>query len=254
MDPELKPPLAGLLTDMGDDELILGHRDSEWCGRAPIIEEDIAFANIALDEIGHANLWYGLLAGLLGEDEQKYPDRLVFGRQPSGFRNLQMVELPDGDWAFTMLRQYLFDTGELVWLNALVESRYTPLADAAAKVRKEEIYHHRHTRAWVQRLSQGTDDSHRRMQQALEALWPYTGQMFKPLPQQEALAAAGLAPEAHLLRSAWEGLALPLFRECELQTPDGPGLAAGREEHTGHLKTLVAEMQSVARMDLQAEW
>ena len=254
MEAELKPALAALLTAIGDDELVLGHRDSEWCGRAPIIEEDIAFANIALDEIGHANLWYGLLAGLLGEDEATFPDRMVFTRPPSEFRSLQIVELPNGDWAFTMLRQYLFDTAELARLNALAESRYSPLADAAARVRKEEIYHHRHTRAWVQRLGQGTEESHSRLQQALEALWPYTGQIFQPYPEQEALAAAGIVPEAHLLQSAWEGLALPLFRECDLQAPAGPGLAAGREEHTGHLKTLVAEMQSVARIDLQAEW
>jgi ring-1,2-phenylacetyl-CoA epoxidase subunit PaaC len=110
MNPDLKAALAAQLLVMADDELVLGHRDSEWCGHAPILEEDIAFANIALDEIGHAVTWYGLLADLKGQDRETYPNRLVYHRDMLDFRCVQMVEQPKGDWAFSMLRQYLFDT------------------------------------------------------------------------------------------------------------------------------------------------
>src|SRR5262249_24761260 len=152
----MKPPLRDVLADyllaLADDELILGHRDSEWCGHAPILEEDIAFANLALDEIGHARVWYGLLGDLLSKDPETYPDELVYRRDASEFRCAQFVELPKGDWAFSMLRQYLFDSIEAMRLEALTESSYQPLADAAAKMRPEEMYHLRHTSAWVRRL------------------------------------------------------------------------------------------------------
>ena len=151
--------LNDYILSLADDELILGHRDSEWCGHAPILEEDIAFANLALDEIGHANLWYGLLAGILEQDPLTYPDQLVYFRRPNDYRNIQMVELPNGDWAFSMLRQYLLDAAELVRLNALAQSQFIPLAEVAAKILKEELYHHRHSSAWVRRLGLGTATS-----------------------------------------------------------------------------------------------
>src|SRR5215471_16608308 len=142
------PALPTYLLALADDELLLGHRDSEWTGHAPILEEDIAFANLAQDEIGHAALWYGLLRNLDGSD----PDRLIFFREPGAFRNAQLVELPKGDWAFSMLRQYLFDAAESVRLPLLAVSTHRPLAEAAAKIRPEELYHLRHTQAWIQRL------------------------------------------------------------------------------------------------------
>ena len=126
---------------LADDELILGQRDSEWTGHAPILEEDIAFSNIAQDELGHATIWYGLLSELTGEE----PNELVFFRDFDDFRNVTLVELPNGDWAFSMLRQYLFDAFEMVRLSQLLESLYRPVAEAAAKIRMEELYHYRHT-------------------------------------------------------------------------------------------------------------
>jgi len=111
--------LRELLIALGDDELVLGHRASEWCGQAPILEEDIAFANLALDEIGHANLWYRLLASLEGKDKERYPDQIVFWREAADIRNAQLVELPNGDWAFSILRHYLFDSAESERLKAL---------------------------------------------------------------------------------------------------------------------------------------
>ena len=155
MKADLKEALAHKLLAMADDELVVGHRNSEWTGHAPILEEDIAFTNIALDEIGHAKIWYQLLADLVGENPETYPDKLVFHREATEYRNIQMVELPIGDWAFTIVRQYLLDAAEFVRLGELVQSQYQPMAEAAAKIRKEEIYHYRHTHAWLQRLGLG---------------------------------------------------------------------------------------------------
>jgi ring-1,2-phenylacetyl-CoA epoxidase subunit PaaC len=246
--------LVSLLLSMGDDEFILGHRDSEWCGAAPILEEDIAFANIALDELGHAKIWYTLIGTLVGEDSETYPDRLAFKRDPADFRNLQMVELPNGDWAFSMLRQYLFDAFEIVHLDALKNSTFLPISEAAAKIRKEEAYHYRHTHAWVLRLGQGTEESQQRIQQALNELWPFTFQMFSPRPGDAELVKAGYYTPQNQLQKSWEARVLPLLESCGLQLPDISELQKSREQHTKHLHLLLDEMQSVARLDPQAEW
>ncbi|MEJ2559023.1 MAG: phenylacetate-CoA oxygenase subunit PaaC, partial [Anaerolineae bacterium] len=216
MNPDMREAMDHKLLSMADDELILGHRDSGWTGHAPILEEDIAFANIALDEIGHAKIWYTLLANLVGEDRDTYPDRLVFFRGSSDYRNVQLVELPNGDWAFSMLRQYLFDAAEMIRLEQLVHSEYPSLAEAAAKIRKEEIYHYRHTHAWTQRLGLGTDESHRRLQDALNQIWPYTLQLFEPLPDEPLLVEADFVPAPGQLRSAWLSLVGPCLEEAGL--------------------------------------
>ncbi len=144
MDNQLTQALAARLLAMADDELILGHRLSEWTGHAPILEEDIAFANIAQDEIGHAVIIWYTIRQELGE---KSPDQLAFFRDADAFRNAQLVELPKGDWAFSMMRQYLFDTWEMLNLTGLQQSQYQPIAEAAVKMRPEEMYHYRHTHA-----------------------------------------------------------------------------------------------------------
>jgi ring-1,2-phenylacetyl-CoA epoxidase subunit PaaC len=251
---DLKPALSRYLLGLADDELILGHRASEWCGYAPILEEDIAFANIALDEIGHASVWYGLLAELEGKDIQRYPDHLIYLRPVQDYRNIQMVELPNGDWAFSILRQYLFDTAEAVRLEALQASAYFPLGDAAAKMKAEEVYHQRHTRAWVQRLGLGTEESNLRMQTALEALWPYTAQLFTDGREAPRLIESGWVPEPESLRTEWEGKAIPFLQECALIPPEGDLPRLARHEHTPHLSVLLEDMQSVARLEPDGEW
>lgn len=252
MDEAARAALAERLLAMADDELILAHRNSEWAGHAPILEEDIAFANIALDELGHAVLWYGLLGELTGDE----PDRLAFFRRPGEYRNCQLVELPRGDWAFSMVRQYLFDAAEHVTLGHLTAGSYSPLAEAAAKIATEEGYHLRHTSLWLRRLGLGTEESHRRAQKALDALWPYARQLFAPLPGDGLLVAAGMLPDAALLRREWEALVRLFLAECDLTISDGalPLRAIPRAEHTEHLMVLLAEMQSVARLDPAAEW
>jgi ring-1,2-phenylacetyl-CoA epoxidase subunit PaaC len=254
VDPELQSALAALLLAAGDDELILGHRNSEWCGQAPILEEDIAFANLALDEIAHAQAWYELHAGLVGEDPQTYPDRLVYFRAADDFRCLRLVELPRGDWAFSMLRQYFFDLYENIYLRELSASTYPPLAETAARLRKEEVYHLRHARAWIVRLGLGTDESHSRLQAALDALWPYTQQLFLPGPGESALSAAGIAPERSRVQQDWMEQAHALVQECELQMPAAGEPPASRREHISGFKVLIDELQSVARLDPEAVW
>lgn len=246
--------LAEALLALADDELILGHRASEWCGHAPLLEEDIAFANLALDEIGHAGLWYTRLADLRGEDSARYPDQLVYFRSPSEYRNLQFVELPRGDWAFSLLRQYLFDAAEALRLAALGQSAYRPVAEIARKIQTEEIYHLRHSQAWVKRLSLGTPESHRRMQAALDELWPYTDQVFAPLPGEELLVEENILPASAILDVTWNSQLMTFLQTCELDVPKIDRLRLGRSEHTPHLKALLAEMQSVARLDPAAGW
>ena len=255
MNRDLKEALVHKLLAMADDELILGHRDSEWTGYAPILEEDIAFANIALDELGHAKIWYRLLAELAGKDPETFPEQLVFFRDAPEYCSAQLVELPKGDWAFTILRQYMFDAAEPVHLEGLLDSWYPPLAQAAAKIRAEEIYHYRHTCAWVQRLGLGTEESHRRTQHALNQLWYFAYQLFQPLPDGHLLIEAGLVPELGRLRSAWEGLVRPQLETGALQVPeDAVPFTVQRDQYTEHRVSLLREMQKVARLIPGARW
>jgi ring-1,2-phenylacetyl-CoA epoxidase subunit PaaC len=240
------PALAEAVLALADDELILAHRNSEWTGHAPILEEDIAFANLALDEMGHAQLWLQRVQDLTG----RLPDHLAFFREAPAFRCAQIVELPKGDWAFSMLRQYLFDAAEAVRLPALAESQWKPLAETALKIHTEERYHYRHTSAWVTRLGLGTTESHSRMQSALEALWPYALQLFVPLGAEASLVAHGFLPASADLQPAWEALVLAHLAAAGLTVPTTRLPAAtDRTTHTPYLPSLLAEMQEVARLE-----
>ncbi|MBB5235020.1 1,2-phenylacetyl-CoA epoxidase subunit PaaC [Deinococcus budaensis] len=239
------------LTALADDEIILAHRDGEWTGHAPILEEDIALANIAQDELGHAGMYLELRRTLDGSD----PDRLAFFRGADGYTNVRLVELPKGDWALTMLRQFLFDAYEALWLSAAQKSSYAPLAEVAAKAVREEKFHLQHTALWVERLALGTDESRRRTQNALDELWPHVAQLFAPLPGEADLVAAGMLPELEKVRASWESFVLPhLTEKCGLTLPMALAEASeGRDVHTEHLAPLLAEMQSVARQHANAE-
>ena len=261
MDQAEKQAFERYLLAMADDELILGHRNSEWCGHAPLLEEDIAFANIALDEIGHASTWYAILSEFTGKDPETHPDRLVYFRDASDFHSARLVELPNGDWAFSMLRQYLFDAYEMVKLRELERSRYLPLAGATAKIRKEELYHYRHTSAWIKRLGLGTEESHRRLQNALAALWPYTRQLFTPVAGEDLVVSSGFGSPSEVVEIAWREQVVPLLEESGLQlghlsnlVPDVSRYDGSRDQHTPHLKVLVRELQSVARLEPDSSW
>lgn len=254
MNAKQKAALAEYLIALADDELILGHRNSEWTGHAPILEEDIAFANLALDEIGHARLWYELAADLLGADRTRFPDQQVFFRPAADFRSLQLVELPKGDWAFSMLRQYLFDAFEQHRLAGLSESSHMPLAEIAVRVRNEELYHLRHTRAWVTRLGLGTEESQARMQAALDALWPYAHGLRAALPG-EADLPLGIVPASAALYPAWAAEVGAFLAEAGLRLPsETAAVQADRAVRSEYMQALVTEMQEVARLDPEAEW
>jgi ring-1,2-phenylacetyl-CoA epoxidase subunit PaaC len=246
--------LAGHLLAIGDDELILGHRNSEWCGHAPILEEDIAFANLALDEIGHASLWYGKAASLLGVDPDQYPDQMVYYREPGQYRNIQMVELPRGDWAFSMLRQFFMDALERSRLEKMLQLGLAPMSEAADKILREEQYHYRHSQAWTLRLSLGTEESHARVQSALEALWPYTLQPFLPQEGENELVASRIIPSPSEIRTGWDEMVLPHLQQCQLEIPSTERLELSRSQHTFHLKVLLTDLQMLTRSEPEAKW
>ncbi|MVN87905.1 phenylacetate-CoA oxygenase subunit PaaC [Deinococcus sp. HMF7620] len=238
------------LTALADDEIVLAHRGGEWTGHAPILEEDIALANMAQDELGHAGLYLGLRAELDGSDA----DRLAFFRDADGYTCARFVELPRGDWALTMLRHFLYDTFEALWLEAATRSTYAPLAAVAAKAVREEKFHVQHTALWVERLALGTPESLRRLQAALAELWPHVGQLFQPVDGEAELTQAGLLPELGAVQARWQDLVTRhLHGKCGLTLPTLPTEQAPRTVHTSHLAPLLAEMQAVARQHPDAE-
>lgn len=250
MNDDIRQALARQLLFWGDDELLLAHRNSEWIGYAPMLEEDIAIANIAQDELGHARVYYSLREGLTDEP----PDEVVFFRGAADFVNVQLVELPRGDWAVTMVRQFLFDAYEYLLLPRLAESAYRPLADGAVKMRNEEIYHLRHSELWVRRLGGGTAESQRRMQVAVDALWPLAWQLFGVGEETAVLMEAGIVPEMDALEADWLELTTNHLRAAGLTIPERRVQLPMRHEHSEHLAALVGDLQMVARLDREAEW
>jgi ring-1,2-phenylacetyl-CoA epoxidase subunit PaaC len=251
MDDKLRQALAEKLLEMADDEMILAQRDAEWTGHAPILEEDIAFANIALDEMGHAQTWYGLLAELTGQKVEQ----LIFFRPAAEFRNARLVELPKGDWAFTILRQYFFDAYERINLGGLIKSRYRPLAEAATKIRVEELYHYRHGESWVKRLGLGTEESNRRLQAAYEAMLPEVMPLVALRGRDLQLGEAGIIASPVEAGRAWDELVWPFLASAGIKLIERDVLFNSRRDlHTEHLEPLIAEMQFTARLDPQAEW
>jgi ring-1,2-phenylacetyl-CoA epoxidase subunit PaaC len=254
LDDEARRALFEYLLRHGDDRLVLGHRLSEWCGHGPVLEEDIALANIALDFVGQANH----LLQLAGEVEGKGRDEdaLAYFREAVAFRNLQLVELPKGDFGFTTVRGFLFDAYDVLFLEALQRSTHPQLAGIAAKAYKEARYHLRHSAEWVVKLGDGTEESHRRVQTALDELWRFTGQLFATDDVDRRLAAAGIAPDLASLEPRWRERVTSVVREARLTLPEAgpPMIGARRALHTEHLGHLLAEMQIVARSFPGATW
>lgn len=242
------------LLRIGDTTLILGHRDSEWCGHSPALEEDIALANVALDLIGQTQMWLSLAADVEGQGRSA--DDLAYLRDAWDFRNLLLVERPNGDFGNTLMRHFLFDVYHLELLKALTNSADARVADIAGKAVKEVSYHVERTSDLVVRLGDGTDESHRRMQAALDDLWPYVGEMFDADEKDKAVAAAGIAPDPASLRPAWEEAVRHVLGEATLTAPDGAFAHKGgkRGIHTEHLGYILAEMQFLQRAYPGASW
>lgn len=251
---KLKTALFNYLLGQGDDLLILGHRLSEWCGHAPVVEEDIALSNIALDCLGEANafLQYAGETEGMGRSE----DDLAFFRDATGFKNFQITELPIGDFAFTIARQFLFSSYSFILFGELQKSRLPKLAAIAAKALKEVKYHLRHTGEWVLRLGDGTEESHYRMQYALDELWVYTGELFLDEGTDRILIEEGYVPESRILKPVWQERVNDVLAKATLALPLEEHTAKGgrRGIHTEYLGHLLSEMQILARSYPGAKW
>jgi ring-1,2-phenylacetyl-CoA epoxidase subunit PaaC len=241
---------------LGDDALVLGHRLSQWSSRAPTLEEDIALSNLALDLIGQARLFYTLAGEMEGEGRSE--DDFAYFRDASAFRNVILVELPNGDFAQTMMRQLFFAAFMHPYFAAMAEgSTRAGFRDIAAKAVKEMAYHVRHAGDWVIRLGDGTADSHRRTRAALDELWPATGELFEMDADEAGLVAEGVVPDRAMLLAPWQATLDRVLGEAGLARPDGDAhtLTGGRRgEHTAHLAPMLADMQSLARAHPGATW
>jgi ring-1,2-phenylacetyl-CoA epoxidase subunit PaaC len=241
-------PLISALLALADDALILGHRTSEWTGHAPILEEELALANIALDLIGQARALYAEVGSVTGHTE----DQFAYLRDPHRFRNALVNELPNGDFAFSIVRLALVSAASDLFWRAAVGSPHEGLAAIAAKAEKETAYHWRHAAEWLIRLGDGTAESHMRAQNALDALWPYSGELF----EQRDPSLADLVPDRAGLRPAWNALVEAVLVQATLARPhDGWMQSGGRGgRHTEHLGHLLAEMQVLPRTHPGAPW
>ncbi len=248
----IRDAVVDLLYRLADDELIIGHRNSEWTGHGPILEADIAFSSMAQDEMGHAQAYYQMLHEL-GERD---PDTLAFGRKPRDFRCAALVCLPKNDWGFSILRQFLYDAAETVRLAAFVESSLTPLAQLATKLRGEEKYHLMHGRNWVLRLGSATDESRRIMQAALNIAYPHALGLFEPSEFDETLAQSGICPRENELQNQWESAVAPVLKEAGLTVPTSAQPVYGGRfgRHPAALKQLLDGLQLVYNIDPTAKW
>ena len=242
------------LLRLGDDRLVLGHRLSEWCGHAPILEEDIALANIALDLVGQANL----LLTLAGQTENagRDADALAYLRDGLDYRNTLLAELPKGDFAFTIARQFFFSVYSMLLADALRQSAIKDLAGIAEKMLKETRYHVRHSGDWMLKLGDGTEESHARLQSAVDELWRYTGELFLTDDIEQRLVERKVAVDCSRLEAGWREQVNGVLRESGIKTPEVKWMQRGGRigRHTEHLGHMLAEMQILQRQHPGAEW
>jgi ring-1,2-phenylacetyl-CoA epoxidase subunit PaaC len=239
---------------LADDNLVLGHRLSEWCGHAPMLEEDLAMPNMALDLIGQARSLYQYAAEIEGRGRTE--DDFAYLRRERDYLNCLMVERPNGDFAHTMLRQFWFAAYLHPLWEAMQQSTDETLAGIAGKAVKEVAYHIRHAGEWVVRLGDGTDESAARMKEAVEALAPYLDELFESDEVTEAIAEAGIAPDPASLRPAFDRVVLPVFAEAMLEMPEPqwPQTGGRRGRHGEHMGYLLAELQHMQRTYPGANW
>ena len=237
---------------LADDALVLGHRLSEWCGKAPFLEEDLAMANTALDFLGRARLLYGCAESLGGRSEDQY----AYLRDAPEFTNLLICELPGADFAAACARQFLVDAFDDLYFPQLAASADSGLADIARKAAKEAAYHRRHSSQWVLQLGDGTEDSHARMQAALDNVWGYHWELFDNSPAERPLIAAGVLPDRQALREPWREAVAATVAQATLRLPASRWRVDGGRAgiHTEHLGFMLAEMQHLPRTYPGARW
>lgn len=247
-------PLVLYTLRRADDALILGHRLSEWCGHAPMLEEDMAMANIGLDLLGQARELYSYAARVEGRDNDE--DKFAYLRDVRQYRNLLLLEQPNGDFARTMTRQFFYAAFSDLYWRAMMASRDETLAAIAAKSEKESAYHLRHCSEWMLRLGDGTDESHRRAQLAIDDLWAFTGEMFAVDDSERGLIDAGIAVDPQSLRAAWLKTVTSVVNEATLALPQNDWMQQGGRDgrHSEHLGHLLSELQSMQRTFPGATW
>ncbi|NCI45329.1 1,2-phenylacetyl-CoA epoxidase subunit PaaC [Sediminibacterium soli] len=245
-----KSRLIHYATHLGDNALILGHRNSEWCGHGPVLEQDIAISNIALDLLGQARNFYQYAAELTGNGATE--DTLAYLRDVPDFKNTLIAELPNGDWAQTVLRQFFFSAYQYYLYRQLQKSGDAQLAAIAEKAWKEVSYHLRWSSEWVIRLGDGTEESHERMNRALDLLWTYTGDMFIP----EAYETEVFAVDPARVKADWEQKIKQVLEEATLTVPENTWTQSGGKKgiHSEHLGYILAEMQFLQRAYPGAAW
>jgi ring-1,2-phenylacetyl-CoA epoxidase subunit PaaC len=248
-------PLLTYALALADDALILGHRLSEWSGKAPMLEEDIALSNLALDLIGQARLYYAY-AGEIEGGEGRGEDALAYLRDEQAFGNILLVEQPNGDFAATMVRQFLYAAFMHPYLYALQKSADVRLAEIAAKAVKEMAYHLRHAGEWVIRLGDGTEESRARTAAGLDELWMYTGELFEMDTGERELARRGVAVDREAIRPIWSATLDRVLAQATLSRPADRWMQTGgrRGRHSEHLGHLLAEMQVLHRAHPAATW
>jgi ring-1,2-phenylacetyl-CoA epoxidase subunit PaaC len=275
-DPQHKFHLWSYLLHLADNSLVLGQRNAEWTGHGPVLEQDIAITNISLDLIGQARNFYQYAAKVYNEmdaDEKDLASRLIprlwtsfersleeddlaFLRDENQFLNLQLNELPRGDWAYSILRQFFFSSFQFFQLRALESSVDTELAAIAEKSLKETSYHLRWSGEWVIRLGDGTEESHSRIQKAMGDLWMFTGEMFEPAVYETASSMNGIAADPESLKDKWLEKVRSVFEQANLEVPNQTWHQSGGKQgrHTEYMGFLLAEMQTLQRAYPNSTW
>ncbi len=248
---DLQPKLTPYILRLGDSNLIMGHRLSEMCSRAPFLEEDVALANLALDHIGQAEALLKYAGELEGQNRTE--DDLAYLRPEWEFRNYLLTEQPNTDFAFVIARQYLVDVYQCIVYESLQKSSDDMLAGMATRFLKEAVYHHRHSSAWMIRLGKGTEESHSRIQRAVNELWKFTGELFQPIAGENDLVDAAFVPDSTVVHTKWTAEVSKTLSAAGLTIPDAtaPHLYKSHTEHLGHL---LVEMQFLQRAYPGAAW
>jgi ring-1,2-phenylacetyl-CoA epoxidase subunit PaaC len=242
------------LLRLGDNGLVLGHRLSEWCGHGPVLEEDLALTNVALDLIGQATLWLNLAGQVEGNGRDA--DQLAYLRDAGAFRNLLLVEQPNGHYGHTMARQLYFDAWHYLLLQGLTRSSNPQIAEIAAKSLKEVDYHRARSSEWVVTLGDGTEESHNKMQEAIDDLWMYTGELFESDAVDQALLADGTAVDPASLKESWLHYLKTVLEEATLEPPKASWMQRGGKQgvHSENLGFILADMQFLQRAYPNATW
>jgi len=246
--------LFAYLLRLGDNALILGQRLAEWCGKGPMFEEDMALSNTALDLLGQARQWLTYAGDVEGQGRDE--DALAFLRDVQNFHNLLLVERPNGDYATTMVRQFYFDAWHVLLLQGLCTSSDSRMAEIARTAVKEVTYHVRRSSDLVVRLGDGTSESHRRMQAAVDELWPFTGEMWTPDAYEVRLCEQRIIPDVAAVGPSWLTHVTDVLKNATLTVPTATWMHKGGKQgqHTEHLGYILAEMQFLQRAYPGAKW